>query len=267
MSDPEQPEDETKKKPLLASDELASADASPASDAGSESKVDADADADPDAEADEEARQERRRKRREARAREPRQPSGVTPSRVAIFALAALAAGAAAGWFGQVAYAKQKLRADSAPAAAGSGAAKGPCATWEKKLCESGGEESALCQQAKAATGILVPSTCAVALEAVPATLAKVKLERAPCEQLVTKLCADLPPGSGACTMVKEKTPAFPSARCSEMLGNYAEVLEGVKQIDKQLAGQPPPQPGQPRMGMPGNAPGAPGNAPGAPHP
>jgi hypothetical protein len=256
MSDPEQPDDETKKKQPLAPDELASADASPASDDGSESKLDADADA--DADADEEARQERRRKRREARAREPRQPSGVTPSRVAVFALAALAAGAAAGWFGQVAYAKQKLRADSVPAAAGSGAAAGPCATWEKKLCASGGEESALCQQAKAATGILVPSTCEVALEAVPATLAKVKLERAPCEQLVTKLCADLPPGSGACTMVKEKTPAFPSARCSEMLGTYAEVLEGVKQIDKQLAGKPPPQMGQPGVGMPGNAPGAP---------
>jgi hypothetical protein len=258
MSDPERPDDETKKKQPLAADELASADASPASEDGAESKLEAEAEADDDTDAAEEARQERRRKRRDARARESRQPSGVTPSRVAVFALAALAAGALAGWFGQVAYAKQKLRAESAPAAAGSGAAAGPCATWEKKLCASGGEESALCQQAKAATGILVPSTCEVALEAVPATLAKVKLERAPCEQLVSKLCADLPPGSGACTMVKEKTPAFPSARCSEMLGTYAEVLEGVKQIDKQLAGKPPPQGGGPRVGMPGNAPGAP---------
>jgi hypothetical protein len=250
MSDPEQPDDETKKKPLTA-DELDSADASPVAEDAAE------ADAEVEAEADEEARQERRRKRREARARESRQPSGAAPSRVAVFAVAALAVGAAAGWFGQVAYAKQKLRADSAPAAAGSGAAAGPCATWEKRLCASGGNESALCQQAKAASGILVPSTCEAALETVPATLAKVKLERAPCEQLVNKLCADLPPGSGACSMVKEKTPAFPAARCTEMLGTYAEVLEGVKQIDKQLGNKPPPQ-GQTRIGMPGNAPGAP---------
>lgn len=267
MSDPEQPDDETKKKQV----EKGEGDAPEASAAADDSAEDGSEDdevVDADAEAEAAERAERRRKRREARDRNARQPSGVSPSRVAVFAVLALAVGAAAGWFGQVAYAKQKLNADSTPATAGSGAATGPCVTWEKKLCASGGEQSALCQQAKAASGILVPSTCEAALEAVPATLAKVKLERASCEQLVNKLCADLPPGSGACTMVKEKTPSFPPARCTEMLGTYAEVLDGVKQIDKELGGKPPPSPhGQPRPGMPGSSPGMPGNAPGAPHP
>jgi hypothetical protein len=262
MSDPEQPDDETKKKQLDVGDTPEGAAKDDADDGSEEEEV-----VDADAEAEAAERAERRRKRRQAR-EQARQPSGANASRVAVVAALALAAGAAAGWFGQVAYAKQKLSADSAPAAAGSGAPSGPCATWEQKLCASGGEQSALCQQAKAASGILVPSTCQVALEAVPATLAKVKLERASCEQLVNKLCADLPPGSGACTMVKEKTPSFPAARCTEMLGTYAQVLDGVKQIDKELGGKPPPSPhGQVRPGMPGNAPGMPGTAPGAPHP
>jgi hypothetical protein len=161
----------------------------------------------------------------------------VPGSRVALFVIAALAAGAAAGWFGHVQQAKAaKLRADSAPVASGSAAASGPCASWEKKICDGGGEQSAACQQAKGAAELLTPSTCAVALEAVPATLARVKAARASCEELVKKLCTDLPQGSATCDMVKERTPSFPPQRCQEMLKTYDQVLAEVKTIDEQAA-------------------------------
>jgi hypothetical protein len=190
---------------------------------------------------------------------------GVSTSRLGLFVVIALAAGAAAGWFGHIAQAKAKLRSDSAPAASGSGAARGPCGVWEQKLCASGGEGSAMCQQAKAASDILTPGTCEVALEAVPATLAKVKAERVSCDQLMTKLCADLPPESPACKLVKEKTPTFPSTRCTEMLGGYPEVLANLKSLHEQLSAQGGPGSplgasphGGPRMGMPPGGPGAP---------
>ena len=153
----------------------------------------------------------------------------------------AIAAGAAAGWFGHIEQAKAKIRAESAPA--GSGSASGACGAWEKKICSSSGEQSAACQQAKGATGLLTPTTCEVALEAVPATLAKVKLERASCDTLTGKLCKDLPPGSQTCGMIKERTPLFPPEKCKEMLKNYDQVLAEVRQLDQN------PMP----MGMPGH--------------
>jgi hypothetical protein len=184
----------------------------------------------------------------------------------AIAGLVALALGAAGGWFGHEAQAKAKLRADSAPAAAGS-AASGPCKTWEQKVCAGTGEQSAACAEAKAATDLLTPALCDAALLNVPATLAKVKAGRASCDALTAKLCKDLPPNSAACAIVKERTPSFPSARCDEMMAHYEEVIQELRQIDQQqeLMGAAQ-QGGMPTGAPPGAIPmGAlPGAAPGA---
>ena len=174
--------------------------------------------------------------------------SALTSSRVALVAVVALAAGGAAGWFGHEAQAKAKLRAESAPAAAGSASAAGPCGAWEKQLCAGGGAGSAVCQQAKDAVGLLTPSTCEVALASVPATLAKVKAARASCDNLVTKLCKDLPPAAATCKMVTERTQSFPAERCKEMLEHYDEVLAQLRAMEQQ----------QQQGGMPMGAPPGP---------
>lgn len=153
-----------------------------------------------------------------------------------LIALAAAGIGAAGGWFGHDTQTKAKLRADSAPAA-GSAAASGPCGVWQQKIC-GGNDASAACAEAKAATQLLTPSTCEVALAAVPATLAKIKAARVPCDTLVGKLCADLKPGSQTCAMVRERTPSFPADRCTEMLAHYDDVIQSLKQMDQE-AGSP----------------------------
>ena len=160
--------------------------------------------------------------------------SPLTSSRAAMVAIVALAAGGAAGWFGHEAQAKARLRAESTPAAAGSASKAGPCGAWETKLCAGGGADSAVCQQAKGAVDLLTPSACEVALAAVPATLAKVKAARVPCDNLVTKLCKDLPPNSSTCQMVTQRTPSFPAERCQEMLKHYDEVLAQLKGMEQQ---------------------------------
>jgi len=183
-----------------------------------------------------------------------------------LVAALALAVGGAGGWFGHIAQAQAKLRADSVPAAAGSGAPAGPCGAWQQKICAGSGDQSAACGQAKGAADLLTPSTCELALAGVPATLAKVKAARVPCDKLVSKLCTDLPPGSAACSLVKERTPSFPPERCSQMLEHYSDVLGELTQMDQQSA-----QMGGPHGGMPpghGMPPGMPaGMPPGAsPH-
>ena len=200
--------------------EAASSESEPVEDASSESDAMEDADRESDAPEDADSESEAAASAREAAdrrevrrskpgrsgkraAREAREraakaaaPASVKSSSAVMFAVLALAAGGAAGWFGHVAQAKAMLRADSAPAAAGSAAGSGPCGAWEKQICKGGGDESAACQQAKGATELLTPSTCEAALGSMPATLAKIKASRVPCETLVSKLCADLPPGS-----------------------------------------------------------------------
>lgn len=178
-----------------------------------------------------------KRARREEQAKQAKKDAMI---RALVVGGVALAIGGAVGWFGHIEQAKAKIRAESAPAAAGSA---GPCGAWEKKICSSSGEQSAPCQQAKGATGLLTPGTCELALETLPATLAKVKTERAPCESLVAKLCKDVSETSKGCTMVKERTPSFPVERCKELLANYDQVLTEVRRIDE----NPTP------MGMPGH--------------
>lgn len=161
-------------------------------------------------------------------------------TRAIVVGIVALGVGGVAGWFGHIEQAKAKIRSESVPAAAGSA---GPCGAWEKKICTSSGEQSAACMQAKGATGLMTSGTCEVALESVPATLAKVKAERVPCDTLVSKLCKEVSPDSKGCALVKEKTPLFPVERCKEMLENFDQVLAEIKRIDET------PMP----MGMPGH--------------
>ncbi len=200
----------------------------------------------------------KRRDAAPARAAAAKAPGGTPGSLVAAFVVVALVAGGAAGWFGHIQKSKAAaLKADSA--AAGS---DGPCSAWEQEICSKSGAESAPCMQAKGAAELLTPSTCELALTAIPATMEKLKVTRAPCENLVTKLCADLPPGSEMCKMVKEKTPSFPTERCEEMLKQYDQVIGQLKQIEAQqgmmggpggpgMAPQGMPPQGMPPQGMP----------------
>jgi hypothetical protein len=196
-------------------------------------------------------------KRRDgAQSREPaaKAPAGTPGSLVGGFVVLALLAGGAAGWFGHI----QQSKAAAAKADTAAVGTDGPCKAWEEGICSKLGAESAPCMQAKGASELLTASTCEVALTAMPATLEKLKAARASCDTLVGKLCADLPPGSQTCTMVKEKTPMFPAQRCDEMLKQYDQVIGELRQLDQQQ--QMMGGPGGPGMAPPGMAP--PGMAP-----
>lgn len=168
---------------------------------------------------------------------------------LALVAAAALAVGGLGGWFGHKAQQNAELRRESMPAGSGSAAVSGPCGAWQQKICANLGEHSAPCDEAKNATDLLTTSTCETALQTMPATLAKVKAARAVCDKLVSKLCADLPPGSRTCEMVKDRTPSFPPSRCEQMMTNYSAVISQLKMMDQQgsmMGGGHPPMGGPP---------------------
>ena len=184
----------------------------------------------------------------------PSKAPAITSAHLIGIAVIALAAGGAGGWFGHIQQGKAALRAEVAAAPSGSGVPAGPCGAWQSKLCKSVGEQSASCQEAKAATSVLSSPACEAAISTLPEALAKIKTARATCDKLMSKLCADLPPGSKTCDMVKERTPSFPSERCNQMMQNYDKVIAELKQMDQQQGS------GGPTMGAPG------GMRPGMPH-
>lgn len=197
------------------------------------------------------------KRRADASSKATRVTSGGASGRLALAAALILAAGGAGGWFAHEAHAKSLLRQQAA-----AGGERGACGAWEQKICESSGEGSPGCQQAKSATDLMTQPTCEVALQTVPATLSKMKAARASCDGLVGKLCKDLPPGSPACDFVKQQTPAFPPSRCDAMLEQYDKVLQELQMLEQQM-GQ------RGGMGMPpGHAPpGAGPHAPPGAHP
>lgn len=197
----------------------------------------------------------------------PSKAPALTSSHLIGIGIAALLVGGAGGWFGHIEKGKADQRAAVAAAPAGSGVPAGPCGAWQSKLCKSTGEQSAACQQAKAATGVLSTPACESAIGTLPETLAKIKAARASCDKLVDKLCADLPPGSKTCAMVKDRTPSFPAERCDQMMGQYDKVIAELKQMEQQGTGAPPM--GGAPMGGPGgmHLPGMPGGAPHAQSP
>jgi hypothetical protein len=187
-------------------------------------------------------------------------PAAITSTQLIGIGVAALLVGGAAGWFGHIQKGKAELRAAVAAAPAGSGVPAGPCGAWQSNVCKSMGDQSAACQQAKAAAGVLSTPACELALRTLPETLAKIKAERASCDKLVAKLCAELPPGSKTCEMVKERTPSFPTERCDQMTQNYNKVIAELKQMDQQQGATGAP------MGAPGGGMRPPGMPGGPPH-
>jgi hypothetical protein len=153
----------------------------------------------------------------------------------ALFALAGLAAGAVAGWFGHGAQAKVNLGAEApAPAASGSTSPKtDACATLEKDVCSTAGDTAAACGYVKGATVLLTPDLCAAARSSVPAMIEKVKIARRVCDELVARVCNELGAESGGCTVARERAAAFGPERCVELTTRYPAVVDELRQMER----------------------------------
>ncbi|MEZ4226217.1 MAG: hypothetical protein R3B13_35045 [Polyangiaceae bacterium] len=157
----------------------------------------------------------------------------------------ALAIGAGGGWF--LRDAKARGKAPFAPPAVASGEVSGPCKTWRERVCAETGDESAGCSQAKSAADVMPYAACAAAVEDVSGTLERVKLVRAVCDELVSRLCKDLGEESTACSIVKARSANIPPDGCRTMTSNYESVLAQLKMLDQNpslhggMRGGPPP--------------------------
>ncbi len=125
-----------------------------------------------------------------------------------------------------------KTGAAAAPAGADAekpAAPTGPCPDYAAAICEKAGAQSATCAAMKEATGIMPPAACKAASADMAFTVKALAEMRKSCDELATKLCADLGEETESCKLVKEKTPSFPPDRCKSMMGQYDKVLAELK--------------------------------------
>lgn len=103
------------------------------------------------------------------------------------------------------------------------------CADYSKRMCKETGEESPVCASIKTTADLMPPEACVAALANVEFAVKKLGDKRKKCDELTTKLCADLGPATETCKMVTTHTKTFPPERCETMLSRYAEVLADLK--------------------------------------
>ena len=171
---------------------------------------------------------------------------GVKPANVAMAVILAAVLAGMAGWYargtqgaapgGGAVTSGRSAPSSSAGAAAGADGVPELCSSWSKRICDSTGEDSEGCEQAKAAAGILPATVCQSALGEVDATLARLKQARGICDKLIEKACNDIGKDSETCKMVRERTGQFPASRCRELLDKYDDVLAELKQMEKRNA-------------------------------
>ena len=107
------------------------------------------------------------------------------------------------------------------------------CADYEKKICKEAGEASATCTNLKATMELWPAAACQKALAEVGTAIKKLGDKRKKCDELQTKLCAELGPETATCEMVKARTKEFPPERCDMMMQHYTEVVADLKKQEE----------------------------------
>ncbi len=107
------------------------------------------------------------------------------------------------------------------------------CADYAKKVCGEAGEKSGTCTTMTEATKLMPPAACAAASADFAVTKQKLGEARKTCDELSTKLCAEIGPKTDTCEMVKTQTKTFPPERCSMMMQHYKEVVADLKRREE----------------------------------
>lgn len=153
-----------------------------------------------------------------------------------------LAVGLGVGWWGHGLQAKKA--AGAAVKGQGDNAA-GSCKAWADTICGRMGNLAYECTHARAAGALLSDAACTQAQQTVLTKLDAIKVERAPCSELTSKLCADLGADGKGCELAKAKESTFSIGDCQDMNKRYPRVLAQI--IERQEKGTLPAPPRGPR--------------------
>jgi protein-disulfide isomerase len=107
------------------------------------------------------------------------------------------------------------------------------CADYEKKICKEAGDQSTTCTNLKSTLELFPAAACEKALADIGSAIKKLGDKRKKCDELQTKLCAEIGPETATCEMIKARTKEFPPERCDMMMQHYAEVVADLKKQEE----------------------------------
>jgi protein-disulfide isomerase len=118
--------------------------------------------------------------------------------------------------------------AQTAPAAVGGAATE--CDRFAQALCKEVGRDTEPCASIQSMRGWLPETACAAASADMSGVQARIAKLRGDCDELGTRLCAQLGESSEECQSVKQDMPRVPAGHCAKLLAHYPELLAQLKE-------------------------------------
>ncbi|MDI7268777.1 MAG: thioredoxin domain-containing protein, partial [Myxococcota bacterium] len=103
------------------------------------------------------------------------------------------------------------------------------CAEYASTVCGEAGEQSDTCSAIRRAAELMPGAACRAALGDTTRMRAGIADAAKACNDLMSRLCAELGEGTPTCAMVREQTPRFNPEKCRQMLDNYPAVYKELQ--------------------------------------
>jgi protein-disulfide isomerase len=102
------------------------------------------------------------------------------------------------------------------------------CGDYARALCVELGPESDGCRSALGVVTLLSPRACALAIEDFEHSRERIAALRGACEQVATRVCAEMGDESDSCQGIREDLPKIPPGHCAALLRDQDRLIAAL---------------------------------------
>ena len=102
------------------------------------------------------------------------------------------------------------------------------CGDFARALCIELGAESDGCRSALGVVTLLSPRACALAIEDFEHSRGRIAALRGACEQVATRVCAEMGQDSDSCQAIREDLPKIPPGHCAALLRDQDRLIAAL---------------------------------------
>jgi hypothetical protein len=102
------------------------------------------------------------------------------------------------------------------------------CGDFARALCIELGAESDGCRSALGVVTLLSPRACALAIEDFEHSRERIAALRGACEQVATRVCAEMGADSDSCQAIRDDLPKIPPGHCAALLRDQDRLIAAL---------------------------------------